>query len=185
MYSNVLPVVCRCWTLICAIGIVCTELFDDDDDAVVIGCFGTDVSSHMSWGLYSHSCVWGHGAEVCLLVCSETFEIRNFKCFDDDDALSSIFLVFRSHCTCRLQRELWCVGRHCRSWGVWSGSAGNRYSEMKYEHGQNCWNGPDRSATVSELFDASIRCNLCVYMCFIWSFSRTSFPSWWKCGLPW
>ncbi|KAK6173168.1 hypothetical protein SNE40_016675 [Patella caerulea] len=33
-------------------------------------------------------------------------------------------------------------------WGHWSGDETNKYSAMKYEKGQNCWNGPDRSAHV-------------------------------------
>jgi len=36
-----------------------------------------------------------------------------------------------------------------RTWGTWSGPADDKYSEMKYEHGQNCWNGPDRTAMVT------------------------------------
>lgn len=35
------------------------------------------------------------------------------------------------------------------TWGVWSGPSEDKYSEMKYDRGQNCWNGPDRSATVT------------------------------------
>jgi len=34
-------------------------------------------------------------------------------------------------------------------WGSWAGPANSKHAIMKYEHGQNCWNGPDRSATVS------------------------------------
>ena len=48
-----------------------------------------------------------------------------------------------------------------RTWGVWSGASDNKYSEMKYEHGQNCWNGPDRSATVTSF---TVDCSLTVYV---------------------
>lgn len=33
-------------------------------------------------------------------------------------------------------------------WGTWAGPSDFKYAVMKYEHGQNCWNGPDRSAKV-------------------------------------
>ncbi|CAD5111144.1 DgyrCDS481 [Dimorphilus gyrociliatus] len=33
-------------------------------------------------------------------------------------------------------------------WGLWNGPSDNLYSSMKYEKGQNCWNGPDRSVVV-------------------------------------
>lgn len=33
-------------------------------------------------------------------------------------------------------------------WGVWNGPSENPYSAMKYDKGQNCWNGPDRSVVV-------------------------------------
>lgn len=34
------------------------------------------------------------------------------------------------------------------TWGSWSGPSASKYASMKYERGQNCWNGPDRSANV-------------------------------------
>ncbi|XP_041359003.1 glucosidase 2 subunit beta-like isoform X2 [Gigantopelta aegis] len=33
-------------------------------------------------------------------------------------------------------------------WGHWEGSGDNKYSAQKYERGQNCWNGPDRSVKI-------------------------------------
>ncbi|XP_074643089.1 glucosidase 2 subunit beta-like [Tubulanus polymorphus] len=48
------------------------------------------------------------------------------------------------------------------TWGTWSGPENNKYSQMKFEHGTGCWNGPERSATVNihcgltnELYSAS------------------------------
>ena len=35
------------------------------------------------------------------------------------------------------------------TWGHWDGGAENPFSAQKYERGQNCWNGPDRSVRVS------------------------------------
>ncbi|KAK2194125.1 hypothetical protein NP493_2g09049 [Ridgeia piscesae] len=34
-------------------------------------------------------------------------------------------------------------------WSHWDGPDGNKYSVMKFEKGQNCWNGPDRSVKVN------------------------------------
>ncbi|GAB1610072.1 glucosidase 2 subunit beta isoform X1 [Argonauta hians] len=33
-------------------------------------------------------------------------------------------------------------------WGHWDGPAGDTYKSQKYDKGQNCWNGPDRSVKV-------------------------------------
>lgn len=36
-----------------------------------------------------------------------------------------------------------------RNWGHWYGPEGDKYVAMKYENGQGCWNGPNRSCHVS------------------------------------
>ncbi|XP_046337021.1 glucosidase 2 subunit beta-like isoform X1 [Haliotis rufescens] len=33
-------------------------------------------------------------------------------------------------------------------WGHWDGTSNDKYSAQKYEKGQNCWNGPDRSVKI-------------------------------------
>ncbi|XP_067677378.1 glucosidase 2 subunit beta-like isoform X3 [Haliotis asinina] len=33
-------------------------------------------------------------------------------------------------------------------WGHWDGASDDKYSAQKYEKGQNCWNGPDRSVKI-------------------------------------
>ena len=38
---------------------------------------------------------------------------------------------------------------NCRRWGHWYGPEEDRYDAMKYENGQNCWNGPNRICHVS------------------------------------
>ncbi len=35
------------------------------------------------------------------------------------------------------------------TWGSWAGPSGSRYTVMKYDNGEKCWNGPNRSATVT------------------------------------
>ncbi|CAL1534375.1 unnamed protein product [Lymnaea stagnalis] len=34
------------------------------------------------------------------------------------------------------------------NWGHWHGPEGDKYDSMKYENGQSCWNGPNRSCNV-------------------------------------
>lgn len=36
----------------------------------------------------------------------------------------------------------------CSRWGSWAGPEENKYSKMKYDNGQVCWNGPTRSVMV-------------------------------------
>lgn len=40
------------------------------------------------------------------------------------------------------------------TWGTWSGPSQNPYAGMKYENGEKCWNGPNRSTVVT------IKCGL-------------------------
>ena len=35
-----------------------------------------------------------------------------------------------------------------RNWGRWEGPDNDKYAAQKYENGQNCWNGPNRSVKV-------------------------------------
>lgn len=35
------------------------------------------------------------------------------------------------------------------TWGSWRGPSGSPYTVMKYENGEKCWNGPNRSATIT------------------------------------
>lgn len=36
------------------------------------------------------------------------------------------------------------------TWGRWDGPGDDKYTVMKFENGLNCWNGPNRSGTVSD-----------------------------------
>lgn len=36
------------------------------------------------------------------------------------------------------------------TWGSWAGPEHDKFSAMKYEQGTGCWQGPNRSTTVSE-----------------------------------
>ena len=63
-----------------------------------------------------------------------------------------------------------------RKWGRWDGPEENRFSVMKFDRGQNCWNGPDRSVRVSVLFFLrQISALLSIYhVCFlIWRLHST------------
>jgi len=35
-----------------------------------------------------------------------------------------------------------------RTWGKWTGPPEDPYSEIVFEHGSSCWNGPERSMIV-------------------------------------
>lgn len=37
----------------------------------------------------------------------------------------------------------------CSTWGSWAGPDHDKFSAMKYEQGTGCWQGPNRSTTVS------------------------------------
>lgn len=52
-----------------------------------------------------------------------------------------------------------------RNWGHWSGPADNVYSSMKYDRGQHCWNGPDRSVEVSSVKGGKPGYPGCMAMC--------------------
>ncbi|KAL7076119.1 hypothetical protein ACQ4LE_004340 [Meloidogyne hapla] len=41
-------------------------------------------------------------------------------------------------------------------WGNWSGPEINKFSLQKYEHGQSCWNGPERSTLVELVCGAEL-----------------------------
>jgi len=55
-------------------------------------------------------------------------------------------------------------------WGHWDGPVDDRYSQMKYENGEKCWNGPSRSTTVKlkcgaeEKVTAAMEPNRCEYL---------------------
>ena len=55
-------------------------------------------------------------------------------------------------------------------WGHWDGPEDDRYSRMKYENGEKCWNGPSRSTIVKfkcgseEKVTAAMEPNRCEYL---------------------
>ena len=55
-------------------------------------------------------------------------------------------------------------------WGHWDGPEDDRYSRMKYENGEKCWNGPSRSTVVKlkcgseEKVTTAMEPNRCEYM---------------------
>lgn len=55
-------------------------------------------------------------------------------------------------------------------WGHWDGPGDDRYSRMKYENGEKCWNGPSRSTVVKlkcgaeEKVTAAMEPNRCEYL---------------------
>lgn len=55
-------------------------------------------------------------------------------------------------------------------WGSWIGPEGDKYSKMRYDNGQLCWNGPSRSVTVilhcgiENRLLSSIEPNRCEYL---------------------
>ncbi|GFR12149.1 glucosidase 2 subunit beta [Trichonephila clavata] len=55
-------------------------------------------------------------------------------------------------------------------WGSWAGPEDNKYSKMRYDNGQLCWNGPSRSTTVllqcgiENKLLSSIEPNRCEYL---------------------
>ena len=55
-------------------------------------------------------------------------------------------------------------------WGNWDGPEDDRYSRMKYENGEKCWNGPSRSTIVKlncgseEKVTAAMEPNRCEYL---------------------
>ena len=56
------------------------------------------------------------------------------------------------------------------TWGRWDGPENDRYSRMKYENGEKCWNGPSRSTTVKlkcgaeDKVTAAMEPNRCEYL---------------------
>jgi len=97
---------------------------------------------------------------------SEYFSLKD-KCFDFSDREYTYSLCPFDKATQRSKSGggETSLGR----WGEWSGPSDNKYSLMTYDHGQNCWNGPDRSAKIhmecglqNELISAS-EPNRCEY----------------------
>ena len=58
------------------------------------------------------------------------------------------------------------------SWGYWDGPAENKYSQMKYDKGVQCWNGPQRTLQVRYL-----QIRLLHFLLFIFFFFKI-YPLW-------